>query len=163
MEFCILRFFSKVIQLVLREVRALIAAKRHVEFPTQIIPAQAVVTMAVEIEEQQRPTERILALVKLSAQLVVNIRMIVLGRKQLARLFHILIGTQFDDVIEADEIAVDIRQDITRKIGVQEHRSCAHKGFDKTLAFRQVLFDIIKQGVFPPCPFQKSAIFFHAD
>ena len=50
---------------------------------------------------------------------------------------------------------VDIRQDITRKIGIQEHRSSTHEGLDKTLAFRQVLFNIVEQGVFPPCPFQK--------
>ena len=94
--------------------------------------------MAVEIKKQQRATERVLALIKLSAELIVN-------------------------VIEADKVAVDIRQDITRKIGIQEYRSSTHEGLDKTLAFRQVLFNIVEQGVFPPCPFQKSAIFFHAD
>ena len=119
--------------------------------------------MAVEIKKQQRATERVLALIKLSAELIVNVRVVVLWRKQLPRLFHILIGTQFDDVIEADKVAVDIRQDITRKIGIQEYRSSTHEGLDKTLAFRQVLFNIVEQGVFPPCPFKKSAIFFHAD
>ena len=163
MEFCILRFFSKVVQLILREVRTLVATKRHVKFTAQIIPAQAVVAMAVEVEEQQCATERILALIKLSAELIVNVRMVVLRGKQLPRLFHILIGTQLNNVIEADKVAVDIRQDITRKIGIQEYRSSAHEGLDKTLAFRQVLFNIVEQGVFPPCPFQKSAIFFHAD
>ena len=147
----------------LREIRALIATKRHVKLSAQVIAAQAVVTMTVEIEEQQSAAERILALIKLRAEPIVDVRVVVLRRKQLTRLFHILIGTQFDDVIEADKVAVDIREDITRKIGVQEHRSCTHEGLDKTLAFWQVLFNIIEQGVFPPCPFQKSAIFFHAD
>ena len=163
MKLRVLRFFSKVIKLVLWEIRALVATKRHVKFPAQVIPAQAVVTMPVEIEEQQGSAERILALVKLRAELVVNVRVIVLGGKQFARLGDILIGTQLNDVIEADKVAVDIRQDITRKIGVEEHRSRTHERFNKTLAFRQVLFNIIEQGVFPPCPFQKSAIFFHAD
>ncbi len=71
--------------------------------------------MAVEIEEQQCPTERITALVKLSAQLAKTSKVIVLRRKQLARLFHILIGTQFDDIIEANEIAVDIRPGYNEK------------------------------------------------
>ena len=163
MKLRVLRFFSKVIKLVLWEIRALVATKRHVKFPAQVIPAQAVVTMTIKIEEQQGSAERILTLVKLRAELVVNVRVIVLGRKQLARLCDILIGTELNDVIEADKVAVDIRQDITRKIGVEEHRSRTHERFDKTLAFRQVLFNIIEQGVFPPCPFQKSAIFFHAD
>src|SRR5690606_27779175 len=159
----ILRFFSKVIQFVLWEIGTLIAAKRHVKLATQIIPAQTVVAMAVEIKKQQRATERILALIKLSAELIVDVRVVVLWRKQLPCLFHILIGTQFDDVIAANKVAVDIRQEITRKTGIQEHRSSTHEGLDKTLAFRQVLFNIVEQGVFPPCPFQKSAIFFHAD
>src|SRR5690606_33852434 len=67
-ELGILRFFSKVIQFVLWEIGTLIAAKRHVKLATQIIPAQTVVTMAVEIKKQQRATERILALIKLSAE-----------------------------------------------------------------------------------------------
>ena len=58
MEFCILRFFSKVIQLVLREVRALIAAKRHVEFPTQIIPAQAIIGADLFAPGRERAKEQ---------------------------------------------------------------------------------------------------------
>jgi hypothetical protein len=83
----------------------------------------------------------------------------VLWGKQLTRLFHVLIGTQFDDVIEADEVAVDIRQNITRKIGIQEYRSSAHEGLDKALAFRQVLFNIVEQGYFP-AHFRKARFFF---
>ena len=114
MKLRVLRFFSKVIKLVLWEIRALVATKRHVKFPAQVIPAQAVVTMTIKIEEQQGSAERILTLVKLRAELVVNVRVIVLGRKQLARLCDILIGTELNDVIEADKVAVDIRQDDTR-------------------------------------------------
>jgi outer membrane protein assembly complex protein YaeT len=142
---------------------AFIAAKGHVKFAAQIISAQAVVAVAVEIKEQQRTTERILTLIKLSTELVVNVRVVMLRSEQLTRLINVLIRTLFNNVIEADQVAVDIRQDITRKIGIQKYRSSPDEGLDKTLAFRQVFFNIIKQGVFPPCPFQKSAIFFHAD
>ena len=130
MKLCVLRFFGKVVQLVLREIRALIATKRHVKFPAQVIAAQAVVTMTVEIEEQQRSAERILALIKLSAELLVNVRVIILRRKQFARLCDILFGTQLNNVIEADKVVVDIRKDITRKIGVEEHRSRTHERLD---------------------------------
>jgi len=119
--------------------------------------------MAVEVEEQHCTTELILALIKFSAKQIVNVRVVVLWGKQITRLSNALEGKQLYEDIEVDKIAVDIRKDITGVVGIEEYRASAHKGFDKTLTRRQALFNIIEQGVFPPCPFQKSAIFFHAD
>ncbi|MNT28634.1 hypothetical protein D3C72_1643340 [compost metagenome] len=142
-EFRFLCFFRKVLQLGQREVWAFVAAKRHVEFTLQIVPAKTVVAMTVQIQEQLCTTERIRALVKLSAVLVVSVRVVVLRRKKFTRLIDILVCLSLNDFVEGNEIVIDIREDIARKVGVQEHRPSAHKGLDKTLTFRQVFINIV--------------------
>ncbi|MNC58527.1 hypothetical protein D3C81_2176990 [compost metagenome] len=63
-------FFSEPVQLVLREVRFLITSKRHVELPAQVIAAQAVIAVAVQIKKQQRTTVSIGTHIELFAQQV---------------------------------------------------------------------------------------------
>ncbi len=51
----IARFFGKPVELFFREVRFLVAAERYVELAAQVIAAQAVIAVAVQVQEQQRP------------------------------------------------------------------------------------------------------------
>nr|VUD34897.1 Uncharacterised protein [Raoultella sp. NCTC 9187] len=150
------------IQFSFGEVGLLIAAKRHVELTAQVVATQSVVAMAIQIQEQHRTTKRVLALIEFSPELVVSLRHVILRRKHLLRRGNIIIRLRFDDVVKANQIAVDVREDITRKVGIKKYRPGAHKGLNQTVALRQMFFYIVKQGVFPPRPFQKSAILFHA-
>ncbi len=118
--------------------------------------------MAIQIQEQHRATQRILTLVEFSTELIVLLCRVILGRKHFTRRRNVLIRPQFNDVVKTDQVAVDVRQNITRKVGIKKYRPCANKGLNQTIALRQVFLYIVKQGVFTPCPFQKSAILFHA-
>ncbi|VFS85539.1 Uncharacterised protein [Raoultella planticola] len=66
------------IQLSFREVGLLITAERYVKFAAQIIATQAIVTMAVQIQEQHRTTQRILTLIEFSTELIVLLCRVIL-------------------------------------------------------------------------------------
>ena len=118
--------------------------------------------MTIQIQEQHRATQRLLTLVELITEPIILLCDVVLWRKHLTRRRNIVIGTQLDDVIQTNQITIDISEDITRKVGIQKYRPGAHKRLNQAVALRQMLLNIVKQGVFTPCPFQKSAILFHA-
>ncbi|MNN73403.1 hypothetical protein D3C81_1895180 [compost metagenome] len=113
-------FFSEPVQLFFREVRFLVTSKRDVELSTQIIPAQAVITVAVQIEKQQRAAIGIGTGIKLFAQLVKAIRLIELIGEKKAGIAHEIIRTQLNDVIQVDKIAVDVGENIGVVLRVQE-------------------------------------------
>ena len=158
----VLRLGGEVIELSLGEIGLFVAAKRHVELAAQVVAAQAVVAMTIQIQEQHRATQGILTLVEFITVLVVALCGVIFRRKHLTCRADVFVGAQFDDVIQTDQVAIDIRENITRKVGIQEYRPGAHEGLNQAFTFRQMLFNIVKQGVFPPCPLQKSAILFHA-
>jgi hypothetical protein len=116
--------------------------------------------MTVQIQEQHRATQRILALVKLITELVVRSATLFSGvniSRAAATYSSVRSLTMLYRLIK---VTVDIREDITRKVGIQKYRPGAHKGLDQALALRQMLFNIVKQGVFPPAHFRKARFFF---
>ena len=90
------------IELSLGEIGLLIAAKRHIELAAQIVATQAVVTVTVQIQEQHRATQRVLALIELITVLVVALSDVIFRGKHLAGGSDVLVGAQFDDVVQAD-------------------------------------------------------------
>ncbi len=116
--------------------------------------------MPVEVQKQQRAPERILALVKFLAQLIVNHRLVRRRHEQFPRILNVFIRAVFDDVIEANQIAVDISEDIAGERGVKKHRTRADERLDQAFTLWQMPSDIVQQGVFPPAHFKKARFFF---
>ena len=84
------------------EIGLFITAKRHIELAAQIVAAQAIVAVTVQIQEQHRATQRILALVKFITIQVVALSDVIFRGKHLTGGGDVFVGAQFDDVVQAD-------------------------------------------------------------
>ncbi len=80
--------------------------------------------------------------------------------KQLGRRPYVCFRTSLNDKVEIDQITIDIAQQVTGVICVEEHRTGTDKGLDQALALGQVLSQGINQFKFTTGPLEKGSLFF---
>ena len=78
--------------------------------------------------------------------------------KEISRLADKLIRQGFGDVVEVDQIAVDIAQQIAVVIGIEENSTGADERLNQALTFRQMLAQCIDDAGFAAEPFKGGPV-----
>ena len=148
-----------------RKIRRLEFAKRDVETTIAVVTAQAVVAMAVQVQEQRgllAPIFVFAALFKTGPefveffpQRVITLGRIVLGGEPALGVVDERIALRLQRLIQADQIRIDIGQAIVGKLGVEKNGTGANERLEQAFARRQGQQDMRQHAKFAAGPFQK--------
>ncbi len=137
---CGLRLLRESSDLVFGEIGRFSMTERHIKLAAQVVAANAIEAVAIQIKELCGAVQEI----TVTSQIEIGAYSVISGfagvlREQVARFADQDVRQVFGDVVEVDQIAVDIAQQIAFIVGVEKHRAAAHERFNQSLTGWQVL------------------------
>ena len=141
--------------LVFWEVGRFSMTERRIKLAAQVVTANAVVGVAVEVKELRCAVQEI----AVAAQIEIGPHGVISSLagvllEQVARFTDQDVRNIFSDVVEVDQIAIDIAQQITVIVGVEEHRTGTDERLNQAPTFRQVLAQCVDNAGFAAQPFK---------
>lgn len=156
---CGLRLLRESPDLVFGEIGRFSMTERHIKLAAQVVATNAIEAVAVQVKELRGAIQEI----TVAAQIEIGAYSVISGLagvfpEQVARFADQDVRQVFGDVVEVDQIAVDIAQQIAFVVGVEKHRAAADERFNQPFTGWQVLAQRVDYAGLAAQPFQGRAV-----